>query len=124
MTIRFTRRAAILGALATTSMAAGCGLPRPGPNKKEIFAGSVLVFVLCLGFCGLGCDLRVDIRGLAAPERVEHLTCPVVRDGAIADASDQRTERASRHRAGSDLQPVGIQPPRQLAHHPVGDQLR
>ncbi|MBK8437982.1 MAG: polysaccharide biosynthesis/export family protein [Rhodobacter sp.] len=23
-------------------MAAGCGLPRPGPNKKEIFAGSVL----------------------------------------------------------------------------------
>jgi len=21
---------------------AGCGLPRPGPNKKEIFAGSVL----------------------------------------------------------------------------------
>ena len=42
MTIRFTRRAAVLGALASVSMAAGCGLPRPGPNKKEIFSGSVL----------------------------------------------------------------------------------
>jgi polysaccharide biosynthesis/export protein len=38
----FTRRTAILGALASVTMAAGCGLPRPGPNKREIFAGSVL----------------------------------------------------------------------------------
>ncbi len=42
MTINLSRRAAALGALASAMMAAGCGLPRPGPNKKEIFAGSVL----------------------------------------------------------------------------------
>ncbi|MBP9183499.1 MAG: polysaccharide biosynthesis/export family protein [Fuscovulum sp.] len=42
MTINLTRRAAALGALASILTAAGCGLPRPGPNKKEIFAGSVL----------------------------------------------------------------------------------
>ena len=42
MTINLTRRAAALGALASVLTAAGCGLPRPGPNKKEIFAGSVL----------------------------------------------------------------------------------
>ncbi len=28
--------------LAAVSMVASCGLPRPGPNKREIFAGSVL----------------------------------------------------------------------------------
>jgi polysaccharide export outer membrane protein len=39
---KFTRRTAVLGALASVTMAAGCGLPRPGPNKREIFAGSVL----------------------------------------------------------------------------------
>jgi polysaccharide export outer membrane protein len=42
VTINLTRRAAALGALASVLTAAGCGLPRPGPNKKEIFAGSVL----------------------------------------------------------------------------------
>lgn len=42
MSIRITRRASVLGALACLTTAAGCGLPRPGPNKKEIFAGSVL----------------------------------------------------------------------------------
>ncbi len=42
MNTSFTRRTAILGALASVTMAAGCGLPRPGPNKREIFAGSVL----------------------------------------------------------------------------------
>lgn len=42
MSIKITRRAMALGALASVSMAAGCGLPRPGPNKREIFAGSVL----------------------------------------------------------------------------------
>ena len=42
MTIRMTRRASVLGAFACVMTAAGCGLPRPGPNKKEIFAGSVL----------------------------------------------------------------------------------
>ncbi len=42
MNTKVTRRAAVLGAFACLPMAAGCGLPRPGPNKKEIFAGSVL----------------------------------------------------------------------------------
>ena len=42
MNTKVTRRAAVLGAFACIPMAAGCGLPRPGPNKKEIFAGSVL----------------------------------------------------------------------------------
>lgn len=42
MQARFTRRGAMLGALATAATAAGCGLPRPGPNKREIFSGSVL----------------------------------------------------------------------------------
>ncbi len=42
MNTKFTRRTAVLGALASVTMAAGCGLPRPGPNKREIFAGSVL----------------------------------------------------------------------------------
>ncbi len=42
MNTKVTRRAAVLGALASATLAAGCGLPRPGPNKKEIFAGSVL----------------------------------------------------------------------------------
>ena len=42
MNTKVTRRAAVLGTFACIPMAAGCGLPRPGPNKKEIFAGSVL----------------------------------------------------------------------------------
>ncbi|VDC33077.1 polysaccharide biosynthesis/export family protein [Pseudogemmobacter humi] len=37
-----TRGAQALALLAVVSLTAGCGLPRPGPNKKEIFAGSVL----------------------------------------------------------------------------------
>jgi len=40
--VKYTRRTAVLGSLACLTMAAGCGLPRPGPNKREIFAGSVL----------------------------------------------------------------------------------
>ena len=42
MATKFTRRTAVLGALACLPLASACGLPRPGPNKKEIFAGSVL----------------------------------------------------------------------------------
>jgi polysaccharide export outer membrane protein len=42
VTTNLTRRTAVLGSFACLSLAAGCGLPRPGPNKKEIFAGSVL----------------------------------------------------------------------------------
>lgn len=34
--------AKVLTFLAALSMVASCGLPRPGPNKREIFAGSVL----------------------------------------------------------------------------------
>ena len=37
-----TRGAQALALLAALSLVAGCGLPRSGPNKKEIFAGSVL----------------------------------------------------------------------------------
>ncbi|MGA0540147.1 polysaccharide biosynthesis/export family protein [Neotabrizicola sp. VNH66] len=37
-----TRGAQALALLAALSVTASCGLPRPGPNKKEIFAGSVL----------------------------------------------------------------------------------
>jgi polysaccharide biosynthesis/export protein len=36
-----TRRARYLVLLAVVGSLAGCGLPRPGPNKREIFAGSV-----------------------------------------------------------------------------------
>ena len=39
MTMDLTRRAAALGLLAALG---GCGLPRSGPNKREIFKGSVL----------------------------------------------------------------------------------
>ncbi len=42
MNQRMTRRAAVLSLLASVTTVAGCGLPRPGPNKREIFAGSVL----------------------------------------------------------------------------------
>ena len=42
MTTNFTRRAAVLGAFACLPLASACGLPRPGPSKREIFAGSVL----------------------------------------------------------------------------------
>ncbi|NPD17327.1 polysaccharide export protein [Xinfangfangia sp. D13-10-4-6] len=37
-----TRGAKALALLAIVAVTASCGLPRPGPNKKEIFAGSVL----------------------------------------------------------------------------------
>ncbi len=37
-----TRGAQALALLAAISLVAGCGLPRSGPNKREIFAGSVL----------------------------------------------------------------------------------
>lgn len=37
-----TSGARALALLAAVSLTASCGLPRPGPNKKEIFAGSVL----------------------------------------------------------------------------------
>ena len=37
-----TRRAALAGLLATSGVLSACGLPRSGPNKREIFAGSVL----------------------------------------------------------------------------------
>jgi polysaccharide biosynthesis/export protein len=37
-----TRGAQALTLVAVVSMVAGCGLPRTGPNKREIFAGSVL----------------------------------------------------------------------------------
>jgi polysaccharide biosynthesis/export protein len=36
-----TRRARYLVLLAVVGSLAACGLPRPGPNKREIFAGSV-----------------------------------------------------------------------------------
>lgn len=39
LTLRLARGAALLAAVATVS---ACGLPRSGPNKEEIFAGSVL----------------------------------------------------------------------------------
>ena len=42
MNHRMTRRSAVLSLLASATTVAGCGLPRPGPNKREIFAGSVL----------------------------------------------------------------------------------
>lgn len=42
MNRNLTRRAAVLSALASAFTVAGCGLPRPGPSKREIFAGSVL----------------------------------------------------------------------------------
>ncbi len=42
MQVKVTRRALALGALASVLAASGCGLPRPGPNKREIFRGSVL----------------------------------------------------------------------------------
>ena len=37
-----SRGAQALTLVAVVSMVAGCGLPRTGPNKREIFAGSVL----------------------------------------------------------------------------------
>lgn len=37
-----TRRAAMLALMASAGTLAACGLPRSGPNKREIFAGSVL----------------------------------------------------------------------------------
>ncbi|MFN3643807.1 MAG: polysaccharide biosynthesis/export family protein [Gemmobacter sp.] len=42
MTKTFHRGARAVAILAALSIAASCGLPRTGPNKREIFAGSVL----------------------------------------------------------------------------------
>jgi polysaccharide biosynthesis/export protein len=36
-----TRTVRVIALLATVALVAGCGLPRSGPNKREIFAGSV-----------------------------------------------------------------------------------
>lgn len=41
MTIRQTQMARAIALLASVAMVASCGLPRSGPNKREIFAGSV-----------------------------------------------------------------------------------
>ncbi|KAF0115408.1 MAG: polysaccharide export outer membrane protein [Rhodobacteraceae bacterium] len=41
MTIRATHTARAIALLASVAMVASCGLPRSGPNKREIFAGSV-----------------------------------------------------------------------------------
>ncbi|MDS0928603.1 polysaccharide biosynthesis/export family protein [Rhodobacter capsulatus] len=38
----FPRRTLLLGLSAVLLGTASCGLPRPGPNKREIFAGSVM----------------------------------------------------------------------------------
>ena len=42
MTSRMTRRATLVALMASAASLSACGLPRPGPNKREIFAGSVL----------------------------------------------------------------------------------
>jgi polysaccharide export outer membrane protein len=40
--VTVSRGAQALALLAVVGLVASCGLPRPGPNKREIFAGSVL----------------------------------------------------------------------------------
>jgi len=40
--VNTTRRATLVGLAAVVGMVSGCGLPRSGPNKREIFAGSVM----------------------------------------------------------------------------------
>ena len=42
MSVNSTRRTLLLGLSAVLVGNASCGLPRPGPNKREIFAGSVM----------------------------------------------------------------------------------
>ena len=42
MKLNSNKGARALALFAAVSMVASCGLPRPGPNKKEIYAGSVL----------------------------------------------------------------------------------
>lgn len=42
MTSTVSRRGALAGLLAVSATLSACGLPRTGPNKREIFAGSVL----------------------------------------------------------------------------------
>jgi polysaccharide export outer membrane protein len=41
VTIRLSHTAKAIALLATVAIVASCGLPRSGPNKREIFAGSV-----------------------------------------------------------------------------------
>ena len=41
MTSRHSRWARPVAVLVVVSLLAGCGLPRVGPNKREIYAGSV-----------------------------------------------------------------------------------
>ena len=42
MSVTLPRRTLLLGLSAVLLGTASCGLPRPGPNKREIFAGSVM----------------------------------------------------------------------------------
>ncbi len=42
MNMVLSRGAKVLALVAVVGMVASCGLPRPGPNKREIYAGSVL----------------------------------------------------------------------------------
>lgn len=42
MSVTSNRRTLLLGLSAVLLGTASCGLPRPGPNKREIFAGSVM----------------------------------------------------------------------------------
>ena len=42
MTIKTNRRALLMGLSATLLGTASCGLPRSGPNKREIYSGSVM----------------------------------------------------------------------------------
>lgn len=39
LTLRFAKGAALV---VTLGLVASCGLPRSGPNKAEVFSGSVL----------------------------------------------------------------------------------
>ena len=52
----------------------------------------------------------LDLAAGAGPQRVEHLACPIVGDGAVADAADQRGELRCTDRAGLDRAVGGIEP--------------
>ena len=41
VTIRMSHTAKAIALLASVALVASCGLPRSGPNKREIYAGSV-----------------------------------------------------------------------------------